>query len=72
KSKTGEAIVVDYSVLIIEQRRKTHLKIAALLKKIEAGDGFQNGVNGLGGGGGKFGGGFFQVAPKSRIEKSKR
>ena len=48
-AKPGEAVVVSYSVLIIEQRRKVHDEISELLRKIRHGESLQ-GFGGMGGG----------------------
>jgi len=58
------ARLIPYSVLLIEQKRKVHQRIPAILQKVENGDGHPNlgggmGGGGMGGGMGGMGGGVF-------------
>ena len=57
----ANGVIMEYSVLVIEQSRETHEKIRELIYKIEYGNIVQpdGGMGGLGGGG--FGGGFFSL-----------
>jgi hypothetical protein len=57
-SKPGSALVVEHTVLIIQQSRAAHAEIAELIEKIELGDQPET-VGGGGFGGGGFGGGLF-------------
>ncbi|MEC8554611.1 MAG: hypothetical protein VXZ82_06350 [Planctomycetota bacterium] len=59
--KSGAAITVPYSVLVIRQSEKVHRQIAELLVKIQFGEGTLKGAGGMGGMGGSFGGGMFRV-----------
>lgn len=63
----GESVLLPYSILIIEQRRKVHDQISDILRKIQYGDGGSEGGfgggglggNGSSGKGGPAGGGIF-------------
>ncbi|MFO1091948.1 MAG: hypothetical protein U0992_01355 [Planctomycetaceae bacterium] len=59
----NSAQVVEYAVLIIQQKRATHEKIAELIDKVENGEsqGMGMGGMGMGGGMGGFGGGYFST-----------
>ena len=56
------ALVVQNSVLIIQQTRETHTAIATLIQKLERGDDPEELGHGFGGGG--FGGGFFSKSER--------
>jgi hypothetical protein len=59
----GPVVVLQKSVLIVEQTRAAHDQIAEVIRRVESGDsqdgGFGGGGGGLGGSG--FGGGFFSI-----------